>query len=195
MIKKLRSFWYTDDYGNNKDASVQGIGFQNSTELTGTWKEPKRAETTQNQPKRLQKAAKQPETTQSFKIGKIWNFLLAFVFQTSSPNAQICVFWVKKYQLSHLNKTLPVSYFEGADFKSDICFRKLRTQIPKFEHCGPKSIKFLILTKFCLNAILDVLISKLTFTFCVFNSHIYFIALFIDFYCLFENRSLTLQTH
>ena len=41
-----------------------------------------------------------------------------------SPNAQIWAFWLKKYQLSNLNKILPVPYFEGADFKSDIVFQK-----------------------------------------------------------------------
>ena len=42
-----------------------------------------------------------------------------------------------------------VPYFEGADFKSDIYFRKLRVQILKFEHLGPKNIIF-----FNLNEIL-----------------------------------------
>ena len=40
--------------------------------------------------------------TQNFKVGEIWNFLLTFVFQILGPNAEICVFWVKKYQLSNL---------------------------------------------------------------------------------------------
>ena len=76
------------------------------SELTKTQNKPKQletsqnkskqAETTQNQPKRPKKIAKQPETTQSFKIGEIWNFLLVFVFKTLSPNAQIWAFWAKK---------------------------------------------------------------------------------------------------
>ena len=66
------------------------------SELTKTQNKPKQLETTQNQPKRPKKIAKQPETTQSFKIGEIWNFLLAFIFKTSSPNAQIWAFWAKK---------------------------------------------------------------------------------------------------
>ena len=38
------------------------------------------------------KVDKRPEMIQNFKIGEIWNFLLAFNFQTLSPNAQYCVF-------------------------------------------------------------------------------------------------------
>ena len=53
--------------------------------------------------KRPKKIAKQPETTQNFKTGEIRIFLQASVFQTSSPNAQIWVFWAKKYQLSNLS--------------------------------------------------------------------------------------------
>ena len=41
---------------------------------------------TQNQQKQHPKNVKQPETTQHFKIGNP-NFLLALVFQTSSPNS------------------------------------------------------------------------------------------------------------
>ena len=37
--------------------------------------------------------------------------------------------------------------------------------MPKFGHFGPKSINFLILTKFCLYPILKVLISNLTLLF------------------------------
>ena len=56
--------------------------------------------------------------------------------------------WPKTYQLSNLNKILPVPYFEGADFKSDICFRRFRAQIPRFGYFGQKSINFLIITNF-----------------------------------------------
>ena len=83
-----------------------------------------------------------------------------------SPNLQIWAFWVKKYQLSNLNEILHVLDFEGADFKSDICFRKFRAQIPNFEHFGTKSINFLVLTKFSLCTISKVLISNLTFALC-----------------------------
>ena len=48
--------------------------------------EPKRAEISRNDPRKI---AKQPKTTKNFKIEEIWNFLLAFVFQISSPNAQV----------------------------------------------------------------------------------------------------------
>ena len=46
----------------------------------------KLAETSRNDP---QKIPKQAETTQNFEIGEIWNFLLVFVLQISSSNAQI----------------------------------------------------------------------------------------------------------
>ena len=47
------------------------------------------------------------------------------------PNAQIWVFWVKKYHLSNLISEIShVLYFECADFKSDIGFWKFWTQIP-----------------------------------------------------------------
>ena len=57
-----------------------------------TWNQPKLAETRRNDPKpteTTQKIAKRPETIQNFEIGEIWNFLLAFAFQISSPNAKI----------------------------------------------------------------------------------------------------------
>ena len=41
-------------------------------------------------------------------------------------------------------------YYEGADFKSDICFEKFWAQTSKFRLFGPKGINFLILTKFCM---------------------------------------------
>ena len=49
----------------------------------------KRAETNRNQPQRPKKLEKRQETTQNVKIGQIWSFLLASVFQILSPNAQI----------------------------------------------------------------------------------------------------------
>ena len=146
---------------------------------------------TQNQQKQHPKNVKQPETTQHFKIGNP-NFLLALVFQTSSPNSWIWVFWASKYQisnlltnfkidivfgklgaqiaakkhkLSNLGQILPVSYFESTDFKCDIGFWKFWAPIPKYGHFGSKNINFLILTKFCLYPISKVLISNLAFIF------------------------------
>ena len=63
-------------------------------------------------------------------------------------------------------RNFPVPYFEGANFKPDICFQISPTQIPKFKNFGPKAITFLILMKFCLYAISKVLISNLTSAFC-----------------------------
>ena len=98
---------------------------------------------------------------------QIWHWFLKIL----SPNPQIWAFWVKKYQLYNLNEILPILYFEGADFKSDICFRKFHAQIPKFENFESKSITFLILTKFYLYNISKVLISNLTFAFCCPRLH------------------------
>ena len=64
------------------------------------------------------------------------------------------------------NEILPVPYFEGANFKFDICFQISPAQIPKFKNFGPKAIIFFILMKFCLYAISKVLISNLTSAFC-----------------------------
>ena len=41
-----------------------------------------------------------------------------------SPNAQIWVFWAKRYQLFNLNEIWSAAYLEAADFKSDISFQK-----------------------------------------------------------------------
>ena len=51
--------------------------------------------TSQNEPKPLEttrKTAKRSETTQTFKIVEIWNFLIAFFFQILSPNAHMLIF-------------------------------------------------------------------------------------------------------
>ena len=60
---------------------------------------------------------------------------------------------------------MSVHYFQAADFKSDIGFRKFLAQIPKFGHFGLKSINFLILMKFCMYTISNVLIANLTLAF------------------------------
>ena len=92
---------------------------------------------------------------------QIW-YLVSKIF---SPNSQIWAFWAKKSQLSNLNEMWHLPYFKSANFKSGICFRKFRAKIPKSVHVGPKSIHFLILTKFYLYPISKVLISNLTFVF------------------------------
>ena len=73
-------------------------------------------------------------------------------------------FWAQIPKLgyfSNLSQILPVPYFEGADFKSDICISKF------WDHgyLGPKCINFQILTKFRMYPILKVLISILPFVF------------------------------
>ena len=78
-------------------------------------------------------------------------------------NAQIWAFWAKKYQISDLNEILHVPYFKDTDFKCNIDFQKFWVKIPKIGHFGPKSINFLILTKFCMYSISTVLISNRLF--------------------------------
>ena len=118
------------------------------TVRTKNLNEPKRPETSQNDTKLANTTKKNCEATRNNpKFQNSDNFQLAFAFQSSSQSVQIWAFWVKKYQLSNLNKILPVLYFQDTDFKSDICFRKFLVQIPKFGHYGPKSINFQILAK------------------------------------------------
>ena len=125
--------------------------------------DPKLAETTQNQLKRPKKICK---TNQNFKIRGIWNFLLAFVFQILSPNSQIWVFGVNRYQLPNIfNEILPVPYFEDANLKSDIGFWEFLAQISKSGYFVPKSINFLILAKIRMYSNLSVLISNLALAF------------------------------
>ena len=122
----------------------------------------------QNESKRpeiCQSEPKPAETTQNFKIGKSDIFLIVFVFQISTPNAQIWVFWAKKYRLTNLNEISLVPFFESTDFKFVICFWKLRTQIYKPWQFGSKSINFLILHKFRTNPISKKMISNLTLVF------------------------------
>ena len=133
--------------------------------LTETQNEPKRAETSRNEQKRPKEIMKQPKTTQNFKIGKIWSFLLVFAFQISSPNAQIWPFCSKSINSLILTKfrmypssksselTLVFENFESESQNLDILDQK------------EKRSNFLILTKFCLYPISKVLISSLTFIF------------------------------
>ena len=93
--------------------------------LTKIRNEPKQPETSQSDPKKI---VKQPETSQIFKIGEIRNFILAFVFQTSSPNPQIWVFGPRS--INFLIFHLPAPYFEGGDFKSGIAFRNCEPKCP-----------------------------------------------------------------
>ena len=112
--------------------------------------------TSRNDPKKC-------ETTQNFKIGEIWNFLLAFVLQTLSPNAQIWIFSINKYQLSN-RSTIFCLYFISKVLISNLALFFENFE-PKFGHFGSKGITFLILAKFLMNAISIVPISNLTLVF------------------------------
>ena len=128
--------------------------------LTKTRNESKRAETSQIDPLKIEK---RPETIQNIKIGEICNFLLAFVFQTSSPNAQFWVFGTNKYQLS----TLLMKFYMYPISNVQIWhwFSKILSPNSQIWHFGSKSINFPILMKFCLYRIPKMLISNLTYVF------------------------------
>ena len=66
--------------------------------ITKTRNEAKQPETSPNDQKKLRNDPKWPKISTLGKSG----ILLAFVFQTLNPNAQIWVFWAKKYQLFNL---------------------------------------------------------------------------------------------
>ena len=91
---------------------------------------------------------------------------LALVLENFKPKCSNLEILGQNYLLFNFSKISYVLYFECADFKSDICFRKFQVQILKFEYFGPKSINFQILTRFCLYAISKVLLSNMTFAFC-----------------------------
>ena len=127
-----------------------------------TQNQPKQAKASRNDPKPAKMISQKLQTTQNLKkIGEIWDYLLAFIFQISSPNVQIWAFWTKKYLLSILKEISCVPCFECVNFKFVICFWKFQAQIP-FNPFGPKCMNFLILMKFYMYPILKVLISNLT---------------------------------
>ena len=97
----------------------------------------------------------------------MWNFLLALVFQTSSSKSQIWVFWIKNINFLIFKSLTNFAYtlFEDVNFKSDIVFQKFWAQMPKFGHFGSKSINILILTKFRMYPISNVLILNLILVF------------------------------
>ena len=124
----------------------------------------KQAEISRNDRKK-----KRSETTQNDANFKNWGnleFSTSFGFSNFEPKCpNLGILGKEVSTFESFNKILPVPYFEGADFKSDICFQKFLAQIPKFKNFGPKAITFLILMKFCLYAISKVLISNLTLVF------------------------------
>ena len=92
--------------------------------------QPKRPETSQNQPKQNKKPKKQRKKNCRRNFKK---------FEPKFANMGILG---QKVSLSNLNETLPVPYFEVADLtfalkKSDICFKKVLSRIPKVEQFGP----------------------------------------------------------
>ena len=60
--------------------------------LTKTGNEPKRPETSQNDPKLAEITKKNCKMIQNYKIGEMRNFLLPFIFQTFGPNVQTWYF-------------------------------------------------------------------------------------------------------
>ena len=59
-----------------------------------------------------------------YPISKVLISNLTFLFENVEPKSPYSGIWTKKYQLFDPKETLPVPYFQGADFKSDIRFPK-----------------------------------------------------------------------
>ena len=78
-----------------------------------------------------------------YPISKVLISNLTFVFQNVEPKYPILgVLGQKVLTFKSFNEIFPVPYFEGADYKSNICFPKCWAQIPYFGRFGPKSINF-----------------------------------------------------
>ena len=107
--------------------------------LTKTRNEPKRPETSQNE-------LKPAETSQN----------------NPSPAEMTPPFPKKNVKRSKTTQNFKIG--EICNFLLAFVFQ-ISTQKPKFGHFGPKSINFLILTKFRMYSILDMLISNLSFVF------------------------------
>ena len=87
------------------------------------------------------------------------NLEFSAAFHSSSFNPQMPKFkCFGPNSLNILSQTLHVPYFE-----CPICFWKFWTQILKFGYFRPKSMNFLILTKFPIYSISQVLISNFDF--------------------------------
>ena len=82
---------------------------------------------------------------------KCWFQIWHLFSKVLSPNLKIWAIWVKKNQFSNLNKILPVSYFEGANSKSDIHFEKFWAQITKIGNFGQKKYQLSNLNKMILH--------------------------------------------
>ena len=113
--------------------------------LTKTQNDPKSAKTNRNKPKRPKKNCKTIES------------------KTYCPNAQIWVFWAKKYQLSILSRKFRMFPVSNVLISSLTLVLKIFRANPWIWTFFVKSINFLILTKFCLYPISKALISNLTF--------------------------------
>ena len=79
-IKLIQDFWIIIEKVKNKKRT-----FRQKCDILAYILKPR---TSQNEPKPVEI--------------RIRIFLLAFIFQTSSPNAEIWVFWAKKFQFSNL---------------------------------------------------------------------------------------------
>ena len=91
--------------------------------LTKTRNEPKRPETSRNEPKPSEQHLKNSETTRidpKFQNCVNLEFFSSFCFSNFEPNSQMQAFWAKKYQ--------PAPYFQSADFRSVIFFPKMQSK-------------------------------------------------------------------
>ena len=101
----------------------------------------KPAETTQNHPRQLQTSrnnpqnSDRPKTSKNFKIGEI----LAFVFKTLRPNAQIWVFLAKMCQISNfLRKFCLYFILEVLISNMTLFFKIFRPKCLNFDVLGQK---------------------------------------------------------
>ena len=139
--------------------------------------EPKRPETSQNDPKLANTTKKNCETTRNNpKFQNSDNFQLAFVFQSSSQSVQIWAFWVKSINFLILTKFCLYSISKILISNLTFVFESFQSKFPNLGIMGQKVLIFkywqnlayaksLILTKFCLYPVLKVLISSLKIVF------------------------------
>ena len=103
--------------------------------------------------------------SQNFKIGKIWNFLRAFGYQTSSPNAQMWVFGQRSINFLICKWNFARTLFWRSWFQIWHSFLKILSPSAQFTAFCLKNYQFLILTIICWYIISKVLISNRKFVF------------------------------
>ena len=114
--------------------------------------------TSKNDLKKLQNDPRRPNILKSGKFGIFHQFSF---FRISSQNAQFQAFWAKKYHLSNLLPKFSMFAISKV-LISNLTFvsQNYEPKCPSLGILGQKKINFLILTKFRMFPILQVMISK-----------------------------------